>query len=63
MVKVGIRDLNTGLSEGELAELEIADKMEPVFDEDSPEMTAEMLKEFEGVRNQNKNKQTVSAIA
>ena len=46
MAKMSIKDLTTELTDREQQELERAATMSPVFDEDSPEMTAEMLLQF-----------------
>lgn len=60
MVKMSINELNEDLSPNELAELDAASIKPPVFDEDSPEMTAEMLLQFKRMHQGERNKQTVS---
>ena len=49
MSKMRITELDAALSAEELDELEAAERLEPVFDEDSPEMTAEKLRQFAGI--------------
>lgn len=46
MAKVMMNSLPTELTPEELAELEVAEQMPITFDDDCPEMTAEMLKQF-----------------
>ena len=46
MVKINLKDIDNSLTPEEIQELEEAEKKEPVFDEDSPEMTEEMLAQF-----------------
>ena len=46
MVKMSFDDLNKELSKEELQELENAAARTIVYDEESPEMTPEMLKQF-----------------
>jgi len=60
MVKITLNDLMQTPSEEELRELEAAEAMAPVFDEDSPEMTAEQLIQFKRMHREDRNKQTVS---
>ena len=60
MVKMTLNDLMQTPSEEELRELEAAEAMAPVFDEDSPEMTAEQLIQFKRMHREDRNKQTVS---
>ena len=50
MAKLNIKELNKELSMDELSELDAAAALPPVFDNDSPEMTAEMLLQFKRVR-------------
>ncbi len=52
MVKMNLNDLSPVLSQEELADLENAETLNPIFDEDCPEMTEEMLHQFHGI---NKN--------
>ena len=60
MVKMSIKDLDRTLSSEEMQELEAAEQMHPVFDADSPEMTADMLQQFKRMSQEDRNKQTVS---
>ncbi len=60
MVKMSLNELKTELTEDELRELEAAEKMNPVFDEDSPAMTAEQLMQFKRINHQNRTKPTIS---
>lgn len=60
MVKMTLNEIGNDLSPDELQELEAAEKKEIQFDEDSPEMTLEMLKQFKSMNRQNRAKQTVS---
>ena len=46
MARVIMSSLTPELTSEEIAELEKAEKMPIVFDEDCPEMTSEMLKQF-----------------
>ncbi len=43
MVKMNIRELSAALSEEGLRELDTAAAKEPIFDADSPEMTADKI--------------------
>lgn len=52
MVKMNLNDLSPVLSQEELADLENAETLNPIFDENCPEMTEEMLHQFHGI---NKN--------
>ena len=45
-VRCKLDDLQPQASPEELRELEAAERLKPVFDEDSPEMTAEQLRQF-----------------
>ena len=60
MAKMTLRDIGKELSAEELRELEAAEKKEAVFDEDSPEMTAEMLMQF---KRDNRKKRTKQIVA
>lgn len=51
---------NEPLTQEEMEMLEKAEKMTPVFDEDSPELTEEELQEFKRVNRLERNKQTVT---
>ena len=55
-----MNELTAELTTEEIRELEAAEKMPPVFDEDSPEMTAEQLLQFKRMNHENRIKQTVS---
>jgi len=48
-VMVKMKDINTNLTEEELKELEEAEKKEICYDDDSPQMTPTMLKQFTSV--------------
>ena len=50
MAKMSIKEIDKELSVDELSELEAAATCSPVFDEDSPEITAEMLQQFKRMR-------------
>ena len=60
MVKMSIKDLDRTLSGEEMQDLAAAEQMQPVFDADSPEMTADMLLQFKRMNQAERNKQTVS---
>lgn len=60
MVKMSFKDLDKTLTSEEVQELEAAEKKNPVFDADSPEMTAEMLLQFKRINREDRNKQTIS---
>lgn len=60
MVKMSIKDLDRTLSGEEMQDLAAAEQMQPVFDTDSPEMTADMLLQFKRMNQEERNKQTVS---
>ena len=60
MVKMNIKDLDRTLSVEEMQELEAAGQLQPVFDADSPEMTADMLLQFKRMNQEQRNRQTVS---
>lgn len=55
MAKVMMNSLPAELTPEEMAELEAAEKMPVTFDDDCPEMTSEMLKQFHKM-----NKVTIS---
>ena len=57
MAKMTMNEIGTELTAGELREIETAAGLQPVFDDDSPEMTLEMLKQFKRI---NRTKQTAS---
>lgn len=60
MVKMKLSELMGALTDEELRDLEEAEKRAPVFDEDSPEMTAEQLIQFKRMHHEDRTKQTVS---
>lgn len=60
MVKMTLNELKTELTAEELKELDAAESMHPVFDEDSPALTSEQLMEFKRMNRLNRTKQTVS---
>ena len=60
MLKMRMLDLTKDLSPDEEKELSEAEKMPLVFDEDSPEMTAEILRQFKQMDCDERVKQTVS---
>ena len=60
MKKISFKDIKTKLTAEELKEIEAAEQMEAVFDEDSPEMTTEMLKQFKRENREKRVKQTIS---
>jgi len=55
-----MNEITAELTPEEIRELEAAEKMLPVFDEDSPQMTAEQLLQFKRMNHENRIKQTVS---
>lgn len=60
MVKMNINELTSELTEEELSDLEIAANNPIIHDEDSPEMTEEMLMQFKRMNKEDRVKQTVS---
>ena len=60
MMKMSLNDIGINLSDEELLELEAAEKKDIIFDDDSPEMTMEMLNQFKRMNQQKRVKQTVS---
>ena len=60
MVKMKWDEIKTGLTQEELQELEEAETKKIVFDEDSPEMTAGMLRQFKRMKQITRTKQTAS---
>ena len=60
MVKMSFKDLDSELSKEELQELEEAAVRTIVFDDESPEMTADMLKQFKQMKQKDRTKQTAS---
>ena len=60
MVKMKWDELDTDLTQEELQDLEEAEAKKIVFDEDSPEMTASMLRQFKRMKQITRTKQTAS---
>ena len=60
MVKMTLDELDTELTAEELRDLEAAERKQPVFDEDSPEMTLEQLMQFKRMKRENCRKPTIS---
>ena len=60
MVKMKFEELNPDLSKEELLELEEAAARAVVFDDESPEMTPEMLAQFKQMKKKGRTKQTAS---
>ena len=55
MVKMNIKDLDRNITAEEMKELEAAEKMMPMYDGDSPEMTADMLQQFKRMHQVSRN--------
>ena len=60
MVKMSINELTSELTQEELLDLETAEGKPVTYDEDSPEMTPEMLMQFKRMNKEERVKQTVS---
>ena len=60
MMKMSLNDIGINLSDEELLELEAAEKKDIIFDDDSPEITMDMLNQFKRMNQQKRVKQTVS---
>ena len=60
MVNMSFKELNDELTKEELQELENAAARTIKYDEDSPEMTEEMLKQFKRMKQNSRTKQTAS---
>ena len=60
MAKMTMNEIGTELTAEELREIETAAGLQPVFDDDSPEMTLEMLKMLKQFKRINRTKQTAS---
>lgn len=60
MAKITMNELNAELTREELQELEAAERIPAVFDEESPAMTTEQLLQFKRVNRENRSKQTIS---
>lgn len=56
MVKMQAINISPELTPEERAEVEAAAAMPSMFDEDSPEMTPEMLRQFRRMQCENRNK-------
>lgn len=59
-VKMSINELTSELTKDELLELEAASDKSVIYDEDSPEMTEEMLQQFKRMNKEERLKQTIS---
>ena len=60
MVKMTANELHAELTAEEIRELEDAESKRPVFDDESPAMTAEQLMQFKRMNRQNRTKPTIS---
>ena len=60
MVKMSFKELDSELSKEELRELEDAAARTIVSDDESPEMTPDMLKQFKRMKQKSRTKQTAS---
>ena len=60
MVKMSINELISELTQEELLDLETAEEKPITYDEDSPEMTPEMLMQFKRMNKEERVKQTIS---
>ncbi len=60
MGKMNFDDLQCELTKEEIQELEEAAARAIVFDEESPEMTPEMLSQFKRIKQKGRTKQTAS---
>ena len=60
MVKMNFDEISSELSAEELRELEDAAARTIIFDEESPEMTPEMLAQFKNMKQRGRTKQTAS---
>lgn len=59
-VKMSMNELRSELTQEELMDLEAAEAKPIVYDEDSPEMTKEMLMQFKHMNKEERVKQTIS---
>jgi len=57
---MNIKDLDRNITAEEMKELEAAEKMMPMYDEDSPEMTEDMLQQFKRMHQVSRVKKTAS---
>ena len=60
MAKMSMNELTVELTDEERRELENATEKPIIFDEDSPEMTDEMLMQFKRMNREERVKQTIS---
>ena len=60
MAMMTLNNLSAALTDEELREIEAAAAIPPVFDDDSPEMTETMLKQFKRANQMKRTKQTAS---
>lgn len=60
MAKVSMKDIKPELTLDEIKELENAERMPPVHDDDCPDMTVSQLLEFKPFHNRTPPKQTIS---
>ena len=60
MVKMSFEEVSQPLTAEELREVIAAERKPPLFDEDSPEMTADMLAQFKRLNRTDRTRQTVS---
>ena len=60
MAKITMNELMAPLTDEEKRELEEAEKRIPVYDADSPEMTASQLQQFKRMYSEDRTKVTVS---
>ena len=60
MVKMTLNDVAPGLTDEEILELQAAEELDPIYDEDSPEMTSEMLLQFRRTVSPDDDKQIIS---
>ncbi len=60
MVKMKYKEIDGNLSDEEMREMEEAAARTVIYDEDSPEMTPEMLIQFKRMKQKGRTKQTAS---
>ncbi len=51
---MSLNELSNEITEQEALELEAAEKMAPLFDEDSPALTLDQLRQFKRINHQNR---------
>ncbi|MCR5824113.1 MAG: hypothetical protein K6G60_06765 [Lachnospiraceae bacterium] len=56
MAKMTLNGFSNEITEQEALELEAAEKMAPLFDEDSPALTLDQLRQFKRINHQNRTK-------